>query len=394
MFWKLLYRTILFELVKVFAMSLIAIMSILIMAGIVAEASQQGLKPVQILMIIPLLIPSFLPYTIPATTLFAACVVYGRLAHDNEILAIKASGVNILKVVWPGIFLGVVLSGITMGLYYDLIPRTNYLLRAQFLNDVEEFLYDMLKLERCIKRPNLPYVIWVRQVQGTRLLDALFKRLDPKTNSYDIIAKAREAELHVDMAKQQIVVRMYHGQVSKEDGTERLSFEQRDWEVPLPQEMTSEQRPKARALTWPQLLERRVELVTKVAELQAKIDQYQAGSAGDPTYGLIMNHLQGLKHSKELELFSLDNELFMRPVLSCSCLFFVLVGCPVGIWFSRSDYLSAFITCFMPILFVYYPLLLCCTNLVRQGHNGMFLWCANGLMAIWGLLLFRQLLKH
>src|SRR5271154_2833232 len=120
-------------------------MSILVMAGIVAEATQQGLKPGQILAVIPLLVPSFLPYTIPATTLFASCVVFGRLSRDNEILAIKAAGINIMKVVWPAIFLGLVMSCTTMGLYYKLIPYTHYLLRARVLNDVEEFLYDMLR---------------------------------------------------------------------------------------------------------------------------------------------------------------------------------------------------------------------------------------------------------
>src|SRR3984893_6369047 len=105
-FSSILHRMILWELVKVFVMSLVGITGILLMAGIVAEASQQGLGPAQILTAIPLLIPSTLPYTIPATTLFATCVVYGRLAADNEILAIKSSGVNILQVARPGLLLG------------------------------------------------------------------------------------------------------------------------------------------------------------------------------------------------------------------------------------------------------------------------------------------------
>src|SRR5437762_2606490 len=94
------------ELVKVFVLSLVGITGILLMAGIIAEASQQGLGPAQILAAIPLLVPSTLPYTIPATTLFATCVVYGRLAADNEVLAIKAAGVNLFQVVKPGIILG------------------------------------------------------------------------------------------------------------------------------------------------------------------------------------------------------------------------------------------------------------------------------------------------
>src|SRR5262245_58774680 len=110
------------ELCKVFLMSLVGITGLLLMAGIIAEASQQGLGPKQILAAIPLLVPSTLPYTIPATTLFATSVVYGRLAADNEILAIKASGVNVLHVVKPGIVLGLVMSLVTMGLYYRIIP--------------------------------------------------------------------------------------------------------------------------------------------------------------------------------------------------------------------------------------------------------------------------------
>src|SRR5271163_3852885 len=98
-FGRILHRMILWELLKVFLMSLIGITGILLLAGIIAEASQQGLGPGQILAAIPLLIPSTLPYTIPATTLFASCVVYGRLSADNEILAIRAAGVNVLKVV-------------------------------------------------------------------------------------------------------------------------------------------------------------------------------------------------------------------------------------------------------------------------------------------------------
>ena len=143
MLGKLIQRTILVELVRVFALSLLGITGILVMAGVVAEASQQGLSPSQILAAIPLLIPSTLPYTIPATTLFATCVVYGRLAHDNEILAIKAAGINVMAVVWPAVVLGLVMSMTTMGLYYRLIPYTHYLLRTQFLNEVEEGAVDV-----------------------------------------------------------------------------------------------------------------------------------------------------------------------------------------------------------------------------------------------------------
>ena len=86
----------------------------------------------------------------------------------------------------------------------------------------------------------------------------------------------------------------------------------------------------------------------------------------------------------------------MRPALSLGCLCFVLVGCPVGIWFGRSDYLSAFISCFLPIVFIYYPLLLCGLNLCKDGriHPGVTVWMANAVMGVAGLFLFNRLLKN
>src|SRR5438105_14885226 len=116
---------ILWELCKVFLMALVAITGILLMAGLIAEATQQGLGPAQILAAIPLLVPSTLPYTIPATTLFATCVVYGRLSADNEVLAIKSSGINVLQIVKPGIILVLAMSAATIGLYYRIITYTH-----------------------------------------------------------------------------------------------------------------------------------------------------------------------------------------------------------------------------------------------------------------------------
>src|SRR5207253_2197933 len=99
---------------------------------------------------------------------------------------------------------------------------------------------------------------------------------------------------------------------------------------------------------------------------------------------------QSMQAQLQQRLRNIEAELHMRPALSCGCFFFVLVGCPVGIWFSRSDYLSAFITCFLPIVFIYYPLQLCSTNFAKNGtiHPGLALWVANTVVAVIALALF------
>ena len=69
---------------------------------------------------------------------------------------------------------------------------------------------------------------------------------------------------------------------------------------------------------------------------------------------------------------------------------------PVGIWLSRSDYLSAFITCFLPIVFLYYPLVLCGTNLAKEGRfvPALDIWAADAVMAVIGVVLFWRLLRN
>jgi lipopolysaccharide export system permease protein len=396
-FGNILQRSIFWELIKAFALSLVAMTGICVLAGIVAEASQRGLTPSQILAVTVLFIPSLMPYIIPSTTLFATCLVYGRLAHDNEIVAIKAAGINVLTVIWPGVLLGVLTSAGTLALYYEVIPETQYVLRAQFLKDVEEFLYSMLRNENCINHPKLSYAIWVRQVQGRRLLDATFKRRDAH-GQYDLVARAREAELRV--GNKEVLVHMRHGEVLTLANGASLYFEDKVWPVPMPEPgLEPERQRKAREMTWQQLHDKRQEIlqqIEKVSNLTSLAAAWR-GVQGTPIDLPQHRHeLEIQRRTLGRDLAAITLELYMRPAVAGGCLCFVLVGCPVGIWFSKRDYLSAFITCFLPIVVLYYPLLLCGINLTRngQGHPILNLWSCNVAMIAISLLLLRRLIRH
>jgi lipopolysaccharide export system permease protein len=399
-FWGIIHRTILWELFRVFALSLVGITGMLVMAGIIAEATQHGLAPNQVLAAIPLLVPSTLPYTIPATTLFATCVVYGRLAADNEILAIKAAGINILRVVWPGVLLGIAMSLVTMWLYYDIIPTTHHLMRAMVMRDVEEFLYSALKRERCIRHPSKNYTMHVKTVQGRMLIDPVFVRRDPKSKNDDIIARADEAEMRVDLQHKQILFRMYRCRVSSSNNGDNGYFEFKEWPVDLPADfvdMNKKYRPGD--MTWDELFEYVAEMRKSKEKTDAELAlmlslDHTPRAPEDLTDRVKM--LRFASRQKLAEIHSVEAEMLNRPALAFGCLCFVVVGCPIGIWFSKSDYLSAFITCFLPIVMIYYPLLLCGSSLAKNGslHPFLALWAANGLMALTAVPLYRKLLKN
>src|SRR5262249_10558199 len=146
-------------------------------------------------------------------------------------------------------------------------------------------------------------------------------------------------------------------------------FDDKVWEVPLPQAAVTQRRP--RDMTWVELRAERSKLLGDLDKLAGELSEQDAklqrkgGPADLPVH---IHNLQDKQKSVQALLRQVDVEMLMRPALSLGCMFFILVGCPVGIWFSRSDYLSSFITCFLPIVMFYYPLTLCGTQMAKEGR--------------------------
>ena len=406
----ILHRMIFWELARVFLLSLSGLTGLFLIAGLVQQAAQLGLSPMQVLGVIPLLIPSTLPYTIPATTLFASCVVYGRVSTDNEAVAMKAAGVNLYTILKPAVLLGVLSTAVTGGLYYSTIPRTQTMLQEQLLQDPEEVLYNLLKRERCYRATNFPYVIYVRDVQGKRLLDVVMKRRakvkTPDGNEvwfgYDFVARAQEARLIVDLEHNTLALDPNRWAIWSKDAYSVVDGA-KPLQIPLP-DMFSTKNAKARpmALEWDELPGRIDELEDKRAKLIEKRDGNRqiAEATADPVLRKTLSdqepHFEAQADEVTRQVRSIQFEQYMRPALACGCLCFAVIGCPVGLWASRADYLSTFVTCFLPTMFVYYPLLLAGGGLARDGKLPMAVgvWAANGVAGAAALLLSWRLIRR
>jgi lipopolysaccharide export system permease protein len=397
-FWGIIHRMILIELIKVFSMALVALTGIILLAGVISEAMKNGFGPMQILGIIPLLLPSLLPYTVPTTTLFATCIVYGRLSADNEILALKAAGAHIIHVIWPALLLGIVTGVITMIFYLDVIPYTGYQLRSHVITDVEEFLYMMLRRDGHIKHPRLSVEIHVNNVNARKLEGAIFKKKS-SDGGFDVIAYAKEAELRVDMAHKQILIDMRQCNIVQRDGGVGY-VESKIWPVDLPPDFIgSSIKGRAMDMTWSELFEFYDKALHEKLDYDQRIQLYLAQNnlnpeAKDDDPGL--RSLEAERQYRVDQMNSIQAEWQMRPALALGCLCFALVGCPVGIWFSKSDYLSAFITCFLPIVIIYYPLMFCMYDMGRVGKVPPWLGIYNAdlLMLVAGVILFRRLARN
>jgi lipopolysaccharide export system permease protein len=115
-------RYVMMELLRVFVALITISTLLLVFVGVFGEARKFDLGIWQILQIMPFVVPSLMPYTIPATLLLTVCVVYGRMAGDNEIIAVRAAGIHIIHLMWPSFFLAGVLSIVALFLTDQIIP--------------------------------------------------------------------------------------------------------------------------------------------------------------------------------------------------------------------------------------------------------------------------------
>jgi lipopolysaccharide export system permease protein len=240
--------------------------------------------------------------------------------------------------------------------------------------------------------------IHVNNVSGRKLEDAIFKQKSSDGNGFDVIAYAKEAELRVDMAHKQILIDMRQCNIVQRDGGVGY-VESKIWPIDLPPDFIgTSTKGRAMDMTWTELSEYYDKCARDKLELDQKIQLHVAKHNLNPaaTEDDGLRSLQTERRYRVDQMHAIEAEWQMRPALALGCLCFALVGCPVGIWFSKSDYLSAFITCFLPIVIIYYPLMFCMYDMGRVAKVPPWLgiYDADLLMLTAGLILFRRLARN
>ena len=103
------------------------------------------------------------------------------------------------------------------------------------------------------------------------------------------------------------------------------------------------------------------------------------------------NRTAGLEH----HLRRLGVEPYRRWANGFSCLCFVMIGAPMAILRQKGEFLASFFLCFLPILLVYYPLLMASVDLAKSGDlPPAAVWIGNLVLAAWGLAMMRRVNAH
>lgn len=390
---SILQRYVFGELLRVFIVLLMILTVILVLVGVVSEATQNGLGPLQIIEILPYIIPSLMPFTIPATALLTACVVYGRMAGDQEITAIKAAGINILAILWPAFFLGTVLSLCTLLLTDQFVPWARYQIEKVVTLAMEDIFLDVLRTRNKFIDMEHGLVVTAHGAVGRKLIQPTFRYTAPGGNTTTL--QAEEATLKFDVRKRQIELRLYNCHVET-SGAWTVWFEHHQHWIPMPVKLEAT---PVRSISLRNLRSEmaNIELSSRALEEQNTVLSLMALTRAD--FDQARESSQSLKQQQKQHWGRhgrLNTEYHNRMALSCSCFMFIFLGAPFAVLQARRQFLTNFFLCFLPVLLVYYPLMMLMMTLSKERHvnPAWGMWVANAVIFCLGLDVLRKVLKH
>ncbi|RAP32500.1 hypothetical protein DID76_00205 [Candidatus Marinamargulisbacteria bacterium SCGC AG-414-C22] len=105
-----------------------------ILPKLVSDAIKYNIPVQDILLLISLKMPYVFSLAIPMATLFATITVFGRLGNDLEIIALRANGINVIRLLYPIVIIGMVISLVAFTLMEVVVPRASTTASTIFLN--------------------------------------------------------------------------------------------------------------------------------------------------------------------------------------------------------------------------------------------------------------------
>jgi lipopolysaccharide export system permease protein len=119
---RTLQRYITMDLVKSATMGTVAFTLLMSIIGIIEPLREQGLAAKELIAVIAMTSVLMLSLCLPMAMLFAATIVYGRFAQDNELTACRASGISTIATLRPGLYCAGVVTAVTLLVSNFVVP--------------------------------------------------------------------------------------------------------------------------------------------------------------------------------------------------------------------------------------------------------------------------------
>jgi lipopolysaccharide export system permease protein len=390
----ILTRYVLFDLLKLFLLTLTGLTLLIFVVLVGKEFVDKGVGLGPLLRMTPYLVPQAMQFAVPGTMLLATTSVYGRMASYNEIVALKALGISPMALVWPTLVLAAFVSFAGVWINNLAVSWGTGGVRRVLLESMEEVIYGQLRMRHSYNLGKAN--IRVRKVEEDRLIEPIIV-VQGSGDQSAITFSADEAVLDLRPDEGKLIVRFKRFDI---EGQFKYTNPDSDEYVLDLDELTGSSKtrsPSNYALA---------EIAPAIDEQEQLVRRVEQSMAAQAAFGLMTGEFDALSqpawqaHERELEaaafrLHRLHTEPWRRWANGFSCLCFVMIGVPVAIWLRYSEFIASFFVCFLPILLVYYPLLAVSVDQAKDGAlPPQSVWLGNIILALAGIWLMRRVNRH
>ena len=331
---------------------------------------------------IGLLIPYVLVYALPMGMLTATLLTFGRFSADQELTAVRASGISLMALVTPILILSVALSGFCALINLHLAPLCRSASKRIISQAAMKNPSNLLREKQYVTGIPGGYGVYVDRRKGDEVFDVEVSQTDEKGVLIRWL-RAPRGELQVDTNKNEFVLHLFDSRGAGQDNGDWNNLIRGDFELPFSTRdaVTSIQSTKISDMTFSQVRK-------KIAELE-DLNRQQP-----PPDKLPPDLREKVKRAKVLDL-AMPAKVQMNRMVSFSfaCIGFTLVGIPLGIRSHRRE-TSIGIAFALLLAIVYYSFLILggalemrpelfpafivwIPNFIFQAVGGFLLWRAN-----------------
>ncbi len=233
---KILLRYLIAEVVPPFFLGLLAFTSVLLVARmlkLIELVVTRGVPFLQVGKLFGLILPTFLEMTVPMAFLLAILLGLGRLSNDQELLAMKASGISPTQILWPIACLAWLIAIATLFLTMYARPAANFALKKELYNIAKSRVGTALK-EKVFNDDFPKILIYVEEVvpPGSTAQGVLIVDKRDKTREDIILGKVARITTDESGPKEMALSELLSAIAAKQDGgvqtiAERMELHQR-----------------------------------------------------------------------------------------------------------------------------------------------------------------------
>jgi lipopolysaccharide export system permease protein len=318
------------------------------------------------------------------------------MSADNEIVAIKALGIDPKVIFVPVFVMALMMSVVAVWLNDVAVTWGREGIYRVAMESLEQIVYGVLRTQKSYSTRRLS--ISVKSVRGHLLIQP-FIAIYPDHDKPPYTISAEQAELTAEPRQGLLRMRLENATVQHGDN----SFEfNAPHEIVIPlADVHRKGGPVKRASDCPlyQIGDQRRQDQNQLDRLRRQMAeraglQLATGSLeqiDSPTWHRDLNEWQ----STQDRLNRLTLEPWRRWANGFSCFFFVFVGAPLAVKMRTTNFFTTFAACFLPILFLYYPLM---TYSVDQAKDGLIpacsVWGGNVVLMAVGAGLLRNVIRR